>query len=166
MLDNLITKLTEGDYSAFEQLYNQTRKASYFVALSVTRDRSLAEDAMQTAYLNVIKYSSRYIVGTNALAWMMRIVRNAALNIVKLRTREQSVDPDDISLQIITNLDESNLLIDVAQQALSQDAFVILMLVSCGYKRREIAEITELPVSTVTFKYRLALKTLRKVLEQ
>ena len=48
MLDKLIKKLLNGDQAAFEEIYNQTRKSVYYVALGILRNRTLAEDAMQS----------------------------------------------------------------------------------------------------------------------
>ncbi len=42
MLDKLIKKFINGDNSAFEELYRQTRKSVYYVALAILRDRALA----------------------------------------------------------------------------------------------------------------------------
>ena len=45
-LDKLIKKFINGDASAFDEIYNRTRKCVYYVALSVLRDNALAEDVM------------------------------------------------------------------------------------------------------------------------
>ena len=75
-LDKLMKKLSGGDESAFEQIYAQTRKTVYYIALSVVKERALAEDVMQNVYLSVLKNASQYRAGTNALAWIARITRN------------------------------------------------------------------------------------------
>ena len=49
-LDELVAALAAGNKGAFAELYEQTKKTVYYVALSVVRDRALAEDVMQTAY--------------------------------------------------------------------------------------------------------------------
>lgn len=82
-IDKQLKKLSTGDVSAFESIYEQTRKTVYFIALSVLKERSLAEDVMQSAYLNIIKNASSYRAGTNALAWIAAIVKNEALNLNK-----------------------------------------------------------------------------------
>lgn len=47
-LDKFIKKFINGDASAFDEIYNRTRKSVYYVALSILRDKALAEDVMQT----------------------------------------------------------------------------------------------------------------------
>ena len=43
-LDKYIKKFIDGDASAFDEIYNLTRKSVYYVALSVLRDKAIAED--------------------------------------------------------------------------------------------------------------------------
>ena len=64
--DKLIKRIINGDVSAFDLLYEQTRKSVYYVALSVLRDKRLAEDVMQSTYIKVLQNVSRYRLGTNA----------------------------------------------------------------------------------------------------
>ena len=82
--DKLIKRIINGDVSAFDLLYEQTRKSVYYVALSVLRDKRLAEDVMQSTYIKVLQNVSRYRLGTNASAWIVKIARNEALNMRKI----------------------------------------------------------------------------------
>ena len=50
-LDEALGKLAAGDQTAFDEIYNRTRKTVYYIALSYLRERMLAEDVMQTVYL-------------------------------------------------------------------------------------------------------------------
>ncbi len=167
MLDKLIRKFINGDRSAFEEIYVRTRQSVYYAALSVLRDRALAEDVMQSTYLNVLRNIEKYKLGTNAAAWIMRIARNEALNLKKSRSRECPVDEQDSDGMFgAYQADEYGELVDLARRTLPEDEFLIVMLVTaCGYKRREIADMFDLPVSTVTWKYSTALAKLRKSLE-
>lgn len=168
MLDKLIKKFIKGDQSAFEKIYNQTRNSVYYVALAIVRDRALAEDVMQTTYLNMLKNITKYRPGTNASAWILRIARNEALNVKKSRSREEYVDERENDVMFgVQHPDDYGILIDLARKILSDEEFTIVMLVtSCGYKRREIAEMLDCPLSTVTWKYNEALSKMRKSLEQ
>ena len=91
-LDKYIKKLINGDASAFDEIYNQTRKSVYYAALAVLRDKALAEDVMQTTYMRVLKSIQSYTLGTNASAWIIKIAKNEALNIKKLIMREKPVN--------------------------------------------------------------------------
>ena len=163
-----IKKFINGDASAFDEIYNRTRKSVYYVALSILRDNALAEDVMQTTYMRVLKYIQSYALGTNASAWIIKIAKNEAINTQKVRMREQSVDQyENASLFGVSEPDTYGELTDLAKRLLSDDEFSILMLVTaCGYKRKEIAKILDMPIPTVTWKYRNALSKMRQALEK
>ena len=159
---------SDGSASAFDEIYNRTRKSVYYVALSILRDKALAEDVMQTTYMRVLKNIQRYALGTNASAWIIKIAKNEAINIKKVRMREQSVDEyENVSLFGVSEPDTYGELTDLAKRLLSDDEFSILMLVTaCGYKRKEIAKMIDMPIPTVTWKYQNALSKMRTALEK
>lgn len=167
-LDKLIKKFINGDASAFDEIYNRTRKSVYYVALSILRDKTLAEDIMQTTYMRVLKNIQSYTLGTNASAWIIKIAKNEAINMKKVRMREQSVDEyENLTLFGVNEPDTYGELIDLAKRLLADDEFSILMLVTaCGYKRKEIGKIFDMPTPTVTWKYQNALLKIRNALEK
>ncbi len=167
-LDKFIKKFINGDTSAFDDIYNLTQKSVYYVALSILRDKALAEDVMQTTYMRMLKSIRSYTLGTNASAWIYTIARNEALNIKKARMREQSVDEyENKTLFGMSEPDKYGDLIDLAKRILADDEFSILMLVTaCSYKRKEIGKMLGIPISTVTWKYQNALLKMRNALEK
>ncbi|MGN0819134.1 MAG: RNA polymerase sigma factor [Christensenellaceae bacterium] len=166
-LDQSIYRLSQGDKSAFKVIYEDTKKAVYYTALSILKDRHLAEDAMQATYLSVIKNAKSYRIGTNARAWIIRIAKNQALNDKKQFDRETAVDEsENVNLFGSYSMDEFGALTDLAAKNLPEDEFNILMMVAVsGYKRREVASILDMPVSTVTWKYGVALEKMRNLLK-
>ena len=167
-LDKLMTKLANGDDSAFESIYGQTRKTVYYIALSVLKDGALAEDVMQSVFLSILKNAGSYRAGTNASAWIARIARNEALNLKKQRGFEHYVDESENLKTFGTNsTDDYGLLIDLARRTLPEDECAVLLLIAAdGYKRREIAEMLDMPVSTVTWKYKNAVNKMRRALSE
>lgn len=168
MLDKFIKRFINGDASAFDEIYNRTRKSVYYVALSILRDKALAEDVMQTTYMRVLKNIQSYTLGSNASAWIIKISKNEALNVRNVRMREQSVDEyENPSLFGTDEPDTYGELIDLAKRLLADDEFSILMLVTaCGYKRKEIGKMLDMPTPTVTWKYQNALLKMRNALKQ
>ena len=167
-LDKYIKRFINGDASAFDEIYNRTRKSVYYVALSILRDKALAEDVMQTTYMRVLKNIQSYALGTNASAWIIKIAKNEAINMKKVRMREQSVDEyENLALFVVNEPDTYGELTDLAKRLLADDEFSILMLVTaCGYKRKEIGKMFDMPIPTVTWKYQNALLKLRNALEK
>ncbi len=166
-LDEQLIKLAGGDMTAFDGLYEATKGTVYYIALSVLRERSLAEDAMQSCYLKVIRYASRYRAGTNANAWICKIAKHEAIDLRRKRAREHSVDMGESEhLFPSYEADGYGNLIDLARRTLKDAEFAVVMLVAEGYKRREIAHMLSLPIPTVTWRYNNAVKKLKKALGQ
>ena len=122
---------------------------------------------MQSAYLSIIKNASSYRTGTNATAWIARIARNEALNIKKKRGREIFVDEKaNLAVFGTSQISDYGLLTDLARRLLPQDEFEILLLVAAaGYTRKEISEMLDIPISTVTWKFNCATEKMRKALK-
>lgn len=167
-LDEALGKLAAGENSAFDEVYNQTRSMVYYLALSYVRERMLAEDVMQTTYLKILGSASRYRRGTNAAAWIARIARNQAIDLLRRRGREIPVDERENPAPFGTqNVDEYGLLIDLARRVLKREEFSVLILAAVdGYRRREIAQMLSLPLPTVTWHYSRAVKKMQAALQE
>ncbi len=165
-LDEKIQRIAAGDMAAFDGLYEETKGTVYYIALSVLKDPSLAEDVMQSCYLKVFRYAGKYKQGTNAAAWIGRIAKNEALDVRRRRQREHSVDAGENEYLFPSyGIDESSHLIDIAKKVLKDGEFAVVMLVAEGYKRREIAHMLQIPVPTVTWRYNQAIKKLKHAVE-
>ncbi len=166
-LDEQLKKIAEGDGAAFDAVYEATKGTVYYIALSIVKERALAEDVMQTCFLKVYRYASRYRAGTNAAAWIAKIAKNEALDLRRRRKREHSVDAADSEYLFPTyEIDGGGSLTDLARKILKDGEFAVVMLVAEGYKRREIAKMLSLPVPTVTWRYNQAIKKLKQAIKE
>jgi len=82
-MDSYIGRIARGDKAAFEAFYLATKDAVYSFALSILRDRQLAEDALQDSMLALAKSAGGYRQGTNPKAWLFSLVRNCCVNIIR-----------------------------------------------------------------------------------
>ncbi len=163
MLENKIAKLKSGDMGAFDYVYEQTNRSVYFAILYIVRDKSTAEDVLQDTYVRAIGGISSYQSGTNFVGWLIRIGKNLALNHVKKAAREISIDFDAESYRFGSYETNLPFIFDLAAKVLSEDEYEILMLCNvAGYKRREVAQMLDIPLGTVTWKNSAALKKLRE----
>jgi RNA polymerase sigma-70 factor (ECF subfamily) len=77
----LLGRVALADQRAFEELYRQTAAHLYAVALRIVRDRALAEEILQEAYVNVWHHAGTYDTArSQAVTWLASIVRNRALD--------------------------------------------------------------------------------------
>ena len=100
-LEVLIQKAGTGDHRSFGTLYDRTNKHLFGIAMLLLRDRQLAEDVLQDTYVNVWKSAATYsnvVDGQRimAMSWLISIVRNRALDILRLRNRRKEVELPDM----------------------------------------------------------------------
>lgn len=165
-LESAAERLKAGDRTAFDYIYDNTYKVVFFVARGITGYKESAEDVVHDAYMTALKNIDRYESGSFT-AWLTTITKRLALNSIKKRNRELPVDfaenPDAYGA---VSDDESSGLISTAAEALDEtDYRIVIMCAVAGYKRREAAKILDMPVSTVSYRYAQALKTLKKISE-
>lgn len=164
-LEQKIVELKAGDGRAFDYVYEQTNRSVYFAILYIVRDKAYAEDLLQETYIKAIRAIGAYEENTNFTAWLTRIGKNLALNHVKRAAREVATDFDVEAYRFGTAETEIPFIFDVAAKVLSEEEYEILMLCQVsGYKRREVAQLLQIPIGTVTWKNNEALKKLKKYL--
>jgi RNA polymerase sigma-70 factor (ECF subfamily) len=86
-LTALVVRAQAGDLEAYGRLVQATQRATYAIALGVLRDRDLAEDAAQEAYLRAFRRLGDLEDPVAFLSWLRRIVITIALNMRRARRR-------------------------------------------------------------------------------
>ena len=78
--EEALRRIAAGDAAGVDALYECLGAAMLAAATAVLHDRFAAEDAVQEAFLRVVRGIRGYRPGTNGRAWVLRIVRNAAVD--------------------------------------------------------------------------------------
>lgn len=165
----LIRRMASNDRTALGELYERYRGQVYGLALAILKNRSDAEDVMQSAFVRVWDRSGTYRERNNAGAWIMTVTRNLALD--RLRGRKNMTDIMDMA-ETLPDGDElspelDRMLLTHLLMALDCTERQIVMLHAVGgYTHREIAHIIGKPCATVRWKYGNAIKKLQAFLEK
>jgi len=170
-LEKALLELQEGNTDALATIYDLTSKGVFTFVLPILKDYALAEDVMQQTYVSIYEKISLYEKGSNPRNWILTIAKNLAINEFNKNKRVVAYDYDENqSLQdglysLDPNLNTPT--IDLANRVLTEEEFKIVTMYAIGeYKHREIAEILNLPLGTVTWKYKNALEKIRKEKEK
>ncbi len=110
---------TQDEKSRFEDLYNQYKSTLITVAYQILNDKSLAEDAVQEAFLALAR-NMKNISGRNCIQirnYLIIIVRNASYRIYNKRKEELCVDEIEENIPDLQNI-EINTEDKAAQQKL------------------------------------------------
>lgn len=93
--DALVTRVAAGDDDALAALYDRHGRAAYGLAVSVIRDRQLAEDAVQNAFLDVWRTAKRRCKrGESMRAWIMLLVHRRSVDLVRREELRRRVPTD------------------------------------------------------------------------
>ena len=163
-LDFLLKEIAQDNRDAFETLYRETKKGVYAFLYPYFGNRYDTEDCMQTAFLKIKQSAHAYRAGTNPSAWMLQIAKNAALDEKRKRKR---VIYTDIPPSAPAETAEDSGVFEALQRALeSEERQIVILHVLWGYKHREIANFLNLPVGTVTSKYKRAVGKIKKYMKE
>lgn len=168
-IDETLKKISQGDNSAFERLYIETRRGVYAFLFSYFNDKSDCEDAMQTTYLKIKQNIGSYSWGSNGMAWILQIAKNTALNEIRRKSKYENFKSETIKDETTcpTDYETKNALMTAMKKTLTSDEQQIVVLhVVWGYKHKEIAQITGAPVGTITSKYKRAVEKLKVTLKE
>ena len=159
--------MTLKDSSALGDLYVLLSPAVFSFVMSIIHDEEESKDIVQDTFMIVAKKVDQYRFGTSVRNWIFEISRNIAL--ARLKKKKDLISLDDADpinkLGYIDPKDNDVSTWNLAKKILKEEDYKILYLYIIGeYKHREIAEILNLPLGTVTWKYKNSLKKLKKVL--
>ena len=169
--ESLIALVAGGDDAALGTLYDRHGRSAYGLALRVLRDRHLAEDALQQAFLDVWRTAARFADGSSVRAWLMLLTHRRAVDLVRReqRARRAAVEPSQPEATP-TGEDEAlaRLLAERVRAALNsipaRERQLLELAYYGGMTQTELAERLELPLGTVKSRMFAGLSRLRTLL--
>ena len=140
--------------------------ALYNFALRLTSDPNDAEDLVQDTIVKAYRFFSSYEKGTNAKAWMFRILKNSFINNYRKNSKKPSqVDYDEVSSYYesvraertetsdLESLMFREMMDDDLSEALTrlpEDFRTVVLLCDVeGYTYEEIANMLDVPIGTI-----------------
>ncbi len=180
MLDETeaIRKLKEADLDGLELLVREYQVRAMRTAYAIVRDRPLAEDVVQTAFLRLPRTIRYFTLGRPFRPWFMRVVANDAIAAVRRSRRLVSLEaaesealdrlpnaawpPEALAEQAETSAELWSLLDRLAPE---QRAVVVLRFYA-GLKNIEIAGELSIPPATVGWRLHRAVRRLRELLRR
>lgn len=168
--ESLLEEIANGDSQAFSDFYNQTKTAVYSLALSILKNPHDAQDVMQDTYIKVHANAHTYSPHGKPLAWVFTITRNLCLMHLRKNGGKSAEFLDELDYE--NPLDfaksfEDGQIIALAMKALNDDERqIVVMHAVSGLKHRDIANMLDMPVSTVLSKYNRSLGKMKRQLAQ
>lgn len=150
----------------FEEEFLPHADALYNFAFHLTYDEDDAKDLVQDTFLKSFRFIDSYERGTNAKAWLFKILKNGFINEYRRKSRK----PNEVDYEDFLTYQESDASTGVGNMDLREDLFkaligdevtqavndlpvdfrtVILLSDVEGFTYEEIAKIIDIPIGTV-----------------
>ena len=170
----LVALAARSEQSALAELYDRFGRPAYGLALRILRDESLAEDAVQDAFLAVWRTAPRFLPERGkASTWILTLVHRRAVDLVRReeRRRTDTLDPETEPGDRSPPVDEEawlRLQRERVQSALrqlpDQQREAIELAYYGGFTQTELAERLGQPLGTIKSRMFLGLGRLRELL--
>ena len=171
---SLLQRCAAGDQSAFRALYDAHSGRLYGAALRITRQSSLAADAVHDAFLQAWQNAARFDPERGAAdTWLLSLVRYRALDLARRRMREVSgadlpeeADPSPGALADLLARDDAAALHGCLGELDEDRRSLICMAFMDGLTHSELAERIGAPLGSVKSRIRRGLAALRACLDR
>jgi RNA polymerase sigma-70 factor (ECF subfamily) len=169
--EELLTRVGDGDHSAFEQLYGRYARPVLGLALRRLGDRGRAEEAVQETFSSVWRAASSYRRDRGPAApWLYAVARNAISDRGRARREPPAEPPDEPSPESGPDeRAEQSWLSWRVHRALEDLPPQERKLIELAYwgelSQSEIAMLVNIPLGTVKTRTRSALSRLADALE-
>ena len=175
------TKKSERD-QVFESEFLPQIDALYNFAFHLTYNEEDANDLVQETYLKAYRFIDNYEVGTNAKAWLFKILKNAFINNYRKKSKQPTKvdyeeiitfhDEDDSQYSSYHDLREEmfqHMMGDEVTNAINSlpvDFRTVILLCDIeGFTYEEISKIVDIPIGTVRSRLHRARNMLKEKLE-
>lgn len=168
---DLIEACKRGDRSAQFKIYKLYYKAMFNTSLRILNDTAEAEDNMQESFLDAFRKIEHYSGEGTFGSWLKRIVVNNALD--ALRKRRDQISIDDAGIDIPDEedqLSEEEIQLQVqeiktAMNQLPEEYRVVISLYLIeGYDHEEIGEILKISYNNSRTRYSRARQRLLQII--
>lgn len=179
-----IVAMNKGDKDGLREVYEEYISYIYGIVRGLLASKEEAEDITSDFFIRLWEKSDTYKPGSGHKGWMATIARNMAIDYIRKRKREEPVDFSEnreedtggisagkkaemIQAGEKSNSVEEQVIADMTiKEALAllkdSERRVVHMKIMGQMTFQEIADILEEPMGTVAWRYRQAIKTLRR----
>lgn len=167
----LIWKFNRGGKDALRRLYEKYKDDLLGLAVTLLRDRSLAEDVVHDVFVSFARTAGSFTLSGTLKGYLSTCVANCARDRNRLRSRldvgldvaeEVGAESDD-PVEYAAGAEEAGRLQDVLWRLPYEQREIIVLRLHQEMRFREIAEALGVSINTVQSRYRYGLEKLRSI---
>lgn len=174
-ISQFVQKALNGDSSAFDVLYIETRRAVYFTCVGFVKNEQNALDITQEVYLTAFEKLNTLSDPEKFASWVKRIAVNKCKNFLTRKNVRtvQSLDDDEnleeltdeniLPEEYVENTEKRETVMKIVRSVLSDTLYqTVLMFYFDDMSIAEIAEIMDCPEGTVKYRLNAARAKIRR----
>ncbi len=172
-VSNAVLRLQRGDLSALDEIFDAYASSAIRTAYLITRSQDFAEDAVQEAFIQVIRKVSTLRDPSCFRAWFFQIVVNSARRVRRQGSRFRLFDrePDDcpdltapVPEDLALNAEEVNQIRVAIGSLREAHREPLILRYFTGLSEAEVAQILGVPQGTVKSRLHAARRLLHEQL--
>jgi RNA polymerase sigma-70 factor, ECF subfamily len=162
VIDALIMK----NETAFEYVYQQTKRGVYTMIFSIVKSHPATEDIMQDVYMKMMTNIHQYQRQTNFHNWIITIAKYQAIDYYRKEKKNIYYNHEDYDARFSNKepspdqVTQFELMMNMLNE---EQRSVMLLKIADDMKFKDIAKVLEKPIGTVIWLYQEALKILKKI---
>ncbi len=168
----LIWQFRHGNKDALCRIYAKYKNDLLALAVSLSNDVSLAEDAVHDVFVTFAQMAARFELRGSLKSYLSTCVANRVRKLQRIEGRFTNEQAEaDIIRRESSRPDESAVLVEdlhLVGEALTElpheQREVILLHLHSGLTFREIAKLQKMSINTIQSRYRYGLQKLRSIL--
>ena len=172
----LVALAARSEHPALAELYDRYGRSAYGLARRIVRDDTLAEDAVQEAFLALWRTASRFVPERGkASTWILTLVHRRAVDLVRREERRRAAplegteEPDERALaadEEIELSDRRRLVQEALRQLPDEQREALELAYYGGLTQTELAERLGVPLGTIKSRMFTGLRRLRDLLAE
>lgn len=169
MLAILLTAIeSDKEKERFIEIYEKYRTYMEQTAIRILKEQSDAEDAVQNAFMQIIKHFEKTyeIPNDNLRFWIISIVKNEALSILRKKKRICSIEDWDGFTNNIDDVVEYSELVTLFTRLPETYRAVLEMKILLGYSDKEISRHLGITVTAVSSRVNRGRLLLREIIRK
>jgi RNA polymerase sigma-70 factor, ECF subfamily len=153
-----------GDVDAFEELVRSYQADVWRFAYHLTRDRALADDVTQEAFIRAFRFLGSYRGDAKFTSWLFRIARNCGMDALRAR-KANALREQPLPAPVTDPVSRAELA--AALEAVSEDHREPFLLIEVfGLSYQEAADVLQVKVGTVKSRMHRARLSLAQALTE
>ncbi|MHC4355133.1 MAG: RNA polymerase sigma factor [Planctomycetota bacterium] len=168
----LVWKFNRGSKNALRRLYEKYKDDLLGLAVTLLRDRSLAEDVVHDVFVSFARTAGGFTLSGTLKGYLSTCVANCARDKNRLKSRldvgldaaEDMGNDSDDPVEYAVGSEEARRLQEVLGRLPYEQSEIIVLHLHQEMRFREIAEALGISINTVQSRYRYGLEKLRSIL--